>query len=158
MIALDTNVLVYARRQETKHHAPARDLIDSLATGDEPWGLPWPCVYEFLRVVTHLRVFDPPTLLGPALDGLLSLMDSSSIRMLGEGSTHAMHMVRMASIGDARGNLIHDAHIAALCLENGVTELWTADRDFARFTGLRIRNPFTEQAVHDSGRRYMAGI
>jgi hypothetical protein len=78
--------------------------------------------------------------------------------MLGEGPTHIMHMVRMASIADARGNLIHDAHIAALCLENGVTELWTADRDFARFTGLRTRNPFTDLAIHDSGRRYMAGL
>ncbi len=157
MIALDTNILVYARRQETTHHIAARDLIRSLADGDEPWGLPWTCVYEFLRVVTHPRIFDPPTTLDAALDDLVSLLESSSIRMLGEGPTHVMHMVRMAEAGNARGNLIHDAHIAALALENGVTELWTVDRDFARFTGLRVRNPFSEPAVHESGRRYMAG-
>ena len=158
MIALDTNVLVYGRRQESMHHAAAWKLLDSLAHGNEAWGLPWPCVYEYLRVVTHPRIFDPPTRLEAALIDLVSLLECPSVRMLGEGPNHVMHMVRMANIGDARGNLAHDAHIAALCLENGVTELWTADRDFARFTGLRIRNPFTESAVHERGRRYMAGI
>ena len=157
MIALDTNILVYAHRADSIHHTAAQELVSSLAEGDEPWGLPWPCVYEFLRVVTHPRIFDPPTALGAALDDLVSLLDSSSIRMLGEGPNHFMHLARMADAGDARGNLIHDAHIAALALENGVSELWTADRDFARFTGLRIRNPFTEPAVHESGLRYMAG-
>lgn len=158
MIALDTNILVYARRQESIHHTAARKILGALADGDEPWGLPWPCVYEFLRVVTHPRVFSPPTRLQAALDGLASLLESSSIRMLGESQNHFMHLARTASLGEARGNLVHDAHIAALCLENGVTALWTADRDFARFPGLRIRNPFTDHAVHESGRRYMAGI
>ena len=158
MIALDTNILVYAHRADSIHHAAARELVSSLANGDEPWGLPWPCVYEFLRVVTHPRIFDPPTDPAVALDDLVSLMESSSIRMLGEGPNHIMHLVRMVNAGSARGNLIHDAHIAALALENGVTELWTADRDFSRFTGLRVRNPFTETSVHESGRRYMAGL
>jgi predicted nucleic acid-binding protein len=63
----------------------------------------------------------------------------------------------MVDAGAARGNLVHDAHIAALALENGVTELWTSDRDFSRFIGLRVRNPFKGNVVHDSGRRYMAG-
>jgi toxin-antitoxin system PIN domain toxin len=157
VIALDTNILVYARREETEFHAVARKLVRSLAEGDEPWGLPWPCVYEFLRVVTHSRVFDPPTSSADALEGIVSLLESSSIRMLGEGPNHIMHLVRMIDAGAARGNLVHDAHIAALALENGVTELWTADRDFSRFAGLRIRNPFTDTAVHESGRRYMVG-
>ena len=157
MIALDTNILVYAHRADSIHHTAAQELLSSLAEGDEPWGIPWPCVYEFLRVVTHPRIFDPPTDLTDALEDTVSLLESSSIRMLGEGPNHIMHLVRMADAGNARGNLIHDAHIAALALENGVTELWTVDRDFARFTGLRVRNPFSEPAVHESGRRYMAG-
>ncbi len=61
MRALDTNVLVYADREETPEHETALRLVRSLATGSEPWILPWPCIYEFLRVVTHPRVFHPPT-------------------------------------------------------------------------------------------------
>ena len=60
MIALDTNILVYAHRAELPDHARAMSLLKRLATGWEPWALPWPCIYEFLRVITHPRVFDPP--------------------------------------------------------------------------------------------------
>ena len=67
MIALDTNILVYARREETSHHARAREILKQLAEGEQPWALPWPCIYEFIRVVTHPRVFDPPTDLESAL-------------------------------------------------------------------------------------------
>lgn len=141
MIALDTNLLVYARRAELPEHRAARALLTRLAEGDEPWALAWPCVYEFLRVVTHPRVFDPPTPLARALDDLESLLASPSLVLLGEGPAHAGHLRRMVEGGGATGNLVHDAHIAALAVEHGVGELWTADRDFARFPGLRIRNP-----------------
>lgn len=154
MIALDTNILVYARRRETPHHQAARKLLTGLAEGAEPWGLPWPCVYEFLRVVTHARVFDPPTDLDAALEGLESLLDSPSIVLLGEGPNHAAQLRRTLVEGDARGNLVHDAHIAALALEHGVHELWTTDKDFARFPGLRVRNPFLDPSVHERRRRY----
>jgi toxin-antitoxin system PIN domain toxin len=156
LIALDTNVLVYARRRESAHHAAAKKLLTGLAEGDEPWALPWPCVYEFLRVITHPRVFDPPTRLDAALDGVKSLLASPSLVLLGEGSGHTAHMIRAVESGAARGNLAHDAHIAALALEHGVQELWTTDRDFARFPGLVIRNPFEEPAVHDRRGRYRA--
>lgn len=142
MIALDTNILVYARREETAHHARARRLLAELAEGDAPWALPWPCVYEFLKVVTHPRVFSPPTDLDVALEDLDSIFSSQSLELLGEGPGHAGHLRRMVHAGRAAGNLAHDAHIAALALEHGVRELWTSDRDFARFPGLRIRNPF----------------
>lgn len=142
MIALDTNILLHARREELPHHAAARALVQQLAEGEEPWALPWPCVYEFLRVVTHLRVFDPPTDLDVALQDLGSLLASPSLVLLGEGTTHRAHMTRMIEAGRASGNLAHDAHIAALAIEHGVSELLTLDRDFARFPGLRTRNPF----------------
>ena len=154
MIALDTNILVYARRRESAHHDRARKLLTALAEGDEPWALPWPCVYEFLRVVTHPRVFDPPTDLDSALQDLDSLLDSPSVVLLGEGPAHAAHLLRMANAGRAVGNLAHDAHIAALLVEHGVRELWTTDRDFARFPGLQLRNPFTESEVHEPRARY----
>lgn len=142
MIALDTNILVYARREETAHHARARRLLTGLAEGEAPWALPWPCVYEFLKVVTHPRVFSPPTDLDVALEDLDSIFGSQSLVLLGEGPGHSGHLRSMVQAGRASGNLAHDAHIAALVLEHGVRELWTADRDFTRFPGLRIHNPF----------------
>lgn len=142
MIAIDTNVLVYARREETAHHERAKALLEELAHGDGAWAIPWPCIYEFLRVVTHPRVFDPPTAIEDALEDLESLFDSPSLVLLGEGPAHAGHLFRAVHDGTASGNLVHDAHVAALALEHGLSELLTADRDFARFPGLRTRNPF----------------
>jgi toxin-antitoxin system PIN domain toxin len=101
-------------------------------------------VYEFLRVITHPRVFDPPTDLDLALGDLATLLESPSLTMLGEGPGHAGHLDRLMRTGRVTGNLIHDAHIAALAIEHGVRELWTADRDFARFPGLRVRHPFAD--------------
>lgn len=143
MIALDTNILVYARRRECPHHDAAKDLLLDLAEGDTPWAIPWPCIYEFVRVVTHPRVFNPPTPLARALEDLASLLASPSLLVLGEARGHAAHMIGLARDGDARGNLIHDVHIAAIVLQHGVTELLTCDRDFARFPGVRWRDPFT---------------
>lgn len=142
MIAIDTNLLVYARRAEAPHHAKARRLLRTLAEGSRPWALPWPCVYEFLRVVTHPRVFDPPTRIETALEDLESLFDSPSLTLLGEGPSHPAAMRQALVAGRAAGNLVHDAHIAALLIENGIREFWTEDRDFNRFPGLKIVHPF----------------
>jgi len=146
LIAIDTNILVYARRAETSHHAPALALLTELAQGDLPWALPWPCVYEFLRVITHPRVFDPPTDIDTALEDLMSLLESPSLVLLGEGPAHREHLRRSVLDGRTVGNLVHDAHIAALCVEHGVRELLTADRDLTRFGGVRIRNPFSKKS------------
>ena len=135
-------MLVYARREELAQHVAARALLQGLAEGSELWALPWPCVYEFLRVVTHPRVFDPPTDLDAALEDLESLFASPSLVLLGEGSAHPGHLRRMVEAGRAVGNLVHDAHIAALVIEHGAHRLWTVDRDFARFPAIRTRDPF----------------
>jgi len=142
VIALDTNVLVAARRAELAHHAQARRLLARLASGQDPWALPWPCVYEFLRVVTHRRVFRPLTPLARAVEDVVHLLAAPSLVMLGEGTAHAAHLERQVLAGEAAGNLALDAHIAALCIEHGVSELWTLDRGLARFPGLKIANPF----------------
>jgi len=142
VIAIDTNILVYARRTELPFHRQAKQLVEDLAQGERPWALPWPCVYEFLRVVTHHKVFDPPTELETAVEDLDSLLESPSLVLLGEGPSHRGAMRQAVLSGHAAGNLAHDAHIAALVVEHGVRELWTADRDFARFPGLRVRDPF----------------
>ena len=142
MIALDTNVLVYARRGEVPEHDQASRVLRQFAEGTEPWALPWPCVYEFLRVVTHPCVSDPPTKPEVALEDLASLLRSPSVVLLGQGPDHFRYLFDATVAGRAFGNLVHDAHIAALCMEHGVDELWTRDRDFRRFEGLRTRDPF----------------
>jgi uncharacterized protein len=142
VIALDTNILVYARRGETPRHGQAYRLLEELAQGSRPWALAWPCIYEFLRVVTHVKVFHPPTVLETALEDLDSLLHSPSLTLLGEGPSHLTAMRQALVTARAAGNLVHDAHIAALLIEHGVREIWTADRDFSRFPGLRVLDPF----------------
>jgi hypothetical protein len=99
-------------------------------------------VYEFLRVITHPRVFDPPSDLDAVLEDLTSLLESPSLHLLGEGPTHPAVLRQVVSASRATGNLAHDAHIAGLLIEHGVRELWTADRDFARFAGIKVHDPF----------------
>lgn len=143
MIALDTNILVYAKRSEAAHHRQAEALLHRFAADTRPWALTWTCIYEFLRVVTHPRIFAPPTDLAEAIDGVENLFESSSLRLLGEGPAHLRHLRATLIDGKAIGNHVHDGHIAALLLEHGVTEIWTADRDFRRFPGLRVIDPFS---------------
>jgi toxin-antitoxin system PIN domain toxin len=142
MKAVDTNVLVEAAREEMPHHGKALALVRKLATGAEPWALPWPCVYEFLRVVTHPRVFDPPTAVGVAAGNVATLTSSPSVVMLGEGPRHADWMQRVVRESRATGNHVFDAHIAALLREHGVDEILTRDADFHRFKGLRVTDPY----------------
>ncbi|MGH9358672.1 MAG: type II toxin-antitoxin system VapC family toxin [Terriglobia bacterium] len=142
MRAVDTNILVYARRQEPAEHPAARRLLAELSTGEAPWALPWPCVYEFLRVVTHPRVFHPPTPVHAAWDAINLLLDSPSVVVLSEGHLHRAILSDLLSSSPVTGNLLHDAHIAALLIEHGVEEILTNDEDFRRFPRLRVTNPF----------------
>jgi len=140
--AVDTNVLVFAEITASRHHDRALALLRELAEGPRPWAIPWPCVYEFLRVVTHPRVFHPPVPMDRALSDLHRILGSPSLRLLSETPRHAEIMGRVLKEGGVLGNLTHDAHIAALCLEHGVSELFTGDGDLRRFTGLRVVDPF----------------
>ena len=155
MIALDTNVLVHARRADSPFHGVANRIVIDLANGERPWAIPWPCIYEFVRVLTHPRFNRNPQALDDILQDLAGLMDSPSLTLLGEGPAHRRHFLDAVTRGAARGNLAFDAHIAALAIEHGVRELWTADRDFRRYPGLTIRNPFiASDEVHEVRVRY----
>ncbi len=118
--------------------------MGELAEGALPWAIPWPCIYEFLRIVTHPRVYHPPVPLSVALHDLRSILDSPTLLLLHETPNHPDVMMRVLEESGVTGNLVHDAHIAALCLEHGISELITGDRDFARFAALAVVNPFTE--------------
>ena len=142
MQAIDTNILIYAEVESSRHHARALELLKALAEGQLPWAIPWPCMYEFLRVATHPRVFHPPIPLEIALEDLRQILASPSLVLLAETARHTPVLDQTVRQAAATGNLIHDAHIVALCLEHGISELITADRDFSRFSGLKIVNPF----------------
>jgi len=139
--AVDTNVLVYSEILSSPHHRAARSVLTTLAEGVVPWAIPWPCIYEFLRVVTHLRVFSPPVPIDVALDDLDQILASPTLVVLSETESHSEIMKMVLKDAAITGNLVHDAHIAALCIEHGVSELITGDRDFARFS-IRVVNPF----------------
>ncbi len=142
MRAVDTSVLVYAEIRNSRFHERARAVLGECAEGAAAWAIPWPCVYEFLRVVTHPKVYHPPVPAEVALDDLRSLLASPSLILLSETPRHGDVMDSVVRSAGVTGNLIHDAHIAALCVEHGVTELITGDRDFHRFRELTIVDPF----------------
>jgi toxin-antitoxin system PIN domain toxin len=142
MRAIDTNVLIYAEILTAEHHETALQVITELSEGALPWALPWPCIYEFLRVITHPRVFHPPVPMNAALKDLRRLLQAPTLILLNETTRHIEIMTEILKESGVSGNLIHDAHIAALCIEHGVTELISGDRDFTRFSTLKVFNPF----------------
>lgn len=141
MIAVDTSILVYAHRSETDLHAPATTALVTLAEGVVPWGLPVFCITEFLRVVTHRRVFSPPSTVSQALGFVDDVIASPVCRVVRPGPEFVRVLTETARAADARGNLMFDAQIAALCREHGIASVLTNDRDFERFEHVRVRYP-----------------
>ena len=138
MIAIDTNVLVYAHRAETELHQVALDHLSQLCVSNQPWALPAPCLSEFFRAVTHPKVFNPPSKLTEALDFARSVTDAPACRLLAPGNHYLEQLFSVMQEADARGNLVFDAQIVALCREHSVTSVLTNDRDFERFDGISV--------------------
>ncbi len=143
MIAVDTNILVYAHHRSSAHWGRASGLVKELADGAEPWAIPWPCCYEFLGVTTNRRAWgDAASTTSQAWRQLEAWLASPSCRPIGE-TVGFMDTLSDIAVGlNIRGPKIHDAKIAAICLANGVDVLLTNDRDFAMFPQLVTRNPF----------------
>lgn len=141
MIAVDTNILVYAHRRDSPWHGAARASVAELAEGRAAWAIPWPCVHEFLAITTHPRIWSPPTPITAALDQVEAWRESPTLALLHETESYWAELRALMEAGRVDGPRIHDARIAALCRAHGVGQLWTADRDFSRFAGLSIRNP-----------------
>lgn len=141
MIALDTNLLVYAHREDSPQHAAALGVLHDLGTGSAAWALPWPCVHEFLAVITHPRIYSPPTDMAVALAAVRALVDLPQVTMLAETPRHHEVLATLLARSGVVGPKVHDARIAAICLSHGVDELWSADRDFSWFPELRVHNP-----------------
>ncbi len=146
MIAVDTNILVYAHRQETPFHANAKARIEQLCVGNAAWGIPAACISEFLSVTTNVRVFSQASEYGRALAQLDAWLSAPSAQILHSGASHWPILKKIAHAGKLAGGQFHDARIAAICMENAANELWSADRDFSRFPQLKVRNPLIQGA------------
>lgn len=141
MIAVDTNILVAFHRTEYAHHSAAVEAVTSLAEGADRWAIPWPCVHEFMAVVTNSRIFVRPTEPEMAATVVEALMASPTLSLIGEGPGYWKSLRNLMLSGKITGARVHDARIAAICLQHRVKCLWTADRDFSRFPALKCRNP-----------------
>jgi len=141
MIAVDTNPLVYAHREDSPWHHAAYPRVVELAESSAAWAIPWPCIHEFLSIVTHPRIYAPPTPLEKAIDQVEAWLESPNLVLLSESEDYWLQLRSLIQTGRVSGPQVHDARIAALCRQHGVSELWTIDRDFSRFPGLIVRNP-----------------
>jgi toxin-antitoxin system PIN domain toxin len=141
VIAVDTNILVYAHRQDSPFHHRAKPCLETLAGSRADWALPWPCIHEFLAVVTNRRAFQKPSTLKEAMDQVDAWLDAPNLTLLSESARYWTTLNALLIGTRTSGPRVHDARIAALCLEYRVMELWSADRDFSRFPGLKVVNP-----------------
>ncbi len=144
MIAVDTNILVYAHRRESRHHDAAKAEMRALAQGRGGWAIPWPCLYEFVSVVTNPRIWkDSASSTAQAWRQIEAWTGSPTSLLLGETEDFLAVLESFVCRPRVLGAVVHDARVAAICVAHGVDELLTADRDFALFPELRLRNPLS---------------
>lgn len=140
MIAVDTNVLVYAHKQGSPFHSQAKTILAGLAESPAPWAIPWSCLHEFYAVVTHPRLYAPASTPNEAAEQIQAWLEVPSVRVLAEGHDHFPRLRALLASANAVGSQISDARIAAICLSHGVRELLTMDRDFSRYPALKTRS------------------
>ena len=144
MIAVDTNVLIYAHWCETRMGEAAHALMTELVEGDRVWPIPWPCCYEFLSLATNRRIWkDHATPPAHAWGQFQAWTASPSSRMIDETGDFEEVLGRFIQRPHVVGGVLHDSRIAALCVAHGAEELLTRDRDFFLFPELRTRDPFS---------------
>ena len=141
MVLFDVNVLVYAFREDAPDHASFRNWLEGVTSSESAFGLSDVVLSGFLRIVTHPRLFNPPTPLEYALPFVEALRAQPNCVLIAPGARHWAIFAALCRDTDARGNLIPDAYLAALAIESG-SEFISTDRDFSRFPGLRWRTPF----------------
>ena len=140
MIAIDANLLLYASDTSSAHHEASRRWLEDMLSGDEPVGLAWAVVLAFLRVGTNPRIRKAAFSLPEATAIVTGWFERPTVTLLNPGERHWEILREMMTKGQVRGPLVTDAHLAALAIEHGCS-LATADRDFARFPGLKFFNP-----------------
>ena len=140
MILVDANILIYAHVNSFDQHQAARDWLDKQLNGSAPVGLPWASVLAFLRLVTNPRVFEHPESILDAWVQARTWLACETVWLPQPTERHADLLGEFLALPGVHGNLVPDAHMAALAVEHGLT-LYSTDGDFARFRGLRWLNP-----------------
>ena len=142
MILVDANLLVYASMSAFPQHAGARAWLDERLSGQARVGLPWPSLLAFMRITTNGRLFRPPLAMADAWDQTRAWLDRDVAWVPSPTERHAGILAGLLAAPGVHGDLVPDAHLAALAIEHGL-ELCSTDGDFARFAGLRWSNPLT---------------
>jgi toxin-antitoxin system PIN domain toxin len=138
----DANLLLYASDERSDYHARARDFMNKVATGEDLVYLFWPTVIAYLRIATHPAIFERPLRPVDAAANIEQLLGLPNVQTVGEQERFWSSFRQAAREADARGNLVPDAQIVGLMLENGVRTIWTHDRDYRRFSAIETRDPF----------------
>ena len=144
MFVIDTNVLVYAAETTCPEHERCRSLIERCRKSHFPWYLTWSIVYEFVRVVSHPKVFKDPWPAKNAWKFIDALLASPSLGILAHTKRHsAIALQTLEEVAALRGNLIHDMHTVVLMREHGIRQIYTRDSDFHHFSFLEVIDPLT---------------
>src|SRR5260370_1974282 len=146
MIAVDTSMLVYAHCADSQWHKADDQCVAELAESGSPWAIPWPCLHEFLAIVTHPKIYRPPTPLATAIRQVECWLECPSLTLPAETTEHWAILKSTLLAGHLAGPVIHDARVMALCRQHGVKTLWSAGRDFSRVAGIKIVNPLLHTA------------
>jgi len=145
MIAIDTNILVYSHREDSLFHRVAFQKMKDLAESREDWSIPWPCLYEFLGITTHPRIYKDPTPLKKACEQIQAWLDCPNLYLLGYPQKENWKEIQDLFLKtNLTGPKVHDAKIAMICLNHNIKVLWTADRDFSRCKWLETTNPLLD--------------
>jgi uncharacterized protein len=141
-VTLDANVLLYASDASSAVHERARALVERVAEGPEIAYLFWPTIMAYLRIATHPAVFARPLTIVEAIGNIEQLLARPHVRTTGETDTFWRALREVVDDARPSGNLVPDAHVVALMLENDVRTIWTRDRDYRRFPRIEVRDPF----------------
>ena len=152
MIAVDTGLLVCAHRADLDLHEAGRAALERLSRHPDGWAIPWPCAHEFLAVVSGPTFGRASTPVEVAFDTLRAWLSHPRCVAIGEAPRHLGLLEGLCTRAALSGGSLHHARIAAICLAHEVEELWTSDRDFARFPDLRVRNPLIP-SLHEPAAR-----
>jgi len=140
--SVDVNVLLYASDTASPKHAEAIRFLKQRASDPDLFCIAWSALIAFLRIATHPRIFARPLSPDDALGNVESLPSLPRVRVLSEGEGFLEIYRAVTARFPVRGNLVPDAHLAALLLQHGVRRLYTIDRDFRKFDFLEVADPF----------------
>jgi len=140
---VDVNVLLYASDRSSKFHEAANRFLESCAARPDLFCLAWPVLMSYMRIATHPRIFDAPLTPDEALANVLGLLALPHVRTIAEQDGFVEVYQHVTANLVSRGNVVPDAHLAAILVQHGVRTLYTRDRDFRKFESFEVRDPFS---------------